>query len=224
VKRTAPALIGLSGVLATAAFSALAATTYNYTGPLYTTVSNHTTCVVGTCADYSTSMRVTGSFTVNVPLAANLSGVDISTSANLLSWSFFDGVNTISSVTPNASIYPGFFRVSTNASGNVTSATDIVVEMFTTSVGTGFSSRVNSIGVGDSAPGDYGLNNQSCLALSGNSCTNSVSDANSSDGVNFSPGSWSSPALTVPTLSKAALFILFVMCGIVGLWFSRRVR
>jgi len=181
-----------------------AATTYDYIGPPYTLLHNHTTCTLGTCNDYATSMRVTGSFTVSVPLAPNLANVDISTSANLLAWTFFDGVNTISNTTPNAYIFPGFFFVSTDTVGNVTSTTDIVVGNFTTSVGTGMNIRVNSIGVGDDAPGDYGLNNDWCMTMNGSACSNEMQDTNSSSGVNFTAGAWSTAAPPPPGFVSAA--------------------
>jgi hypothetical protein len=220
-------IIGATAAVASLlmAFPASAATTYNYVGSVYTLLMSHTTCTLGTCNDYTTSMKVTGSFTVGVPLAANLANVDISTSANLLGWTFFDGVNTISSVTPNSWIYPGFFRVSTDASGNVTT-TDIVVGDFTSAVGTGVNSRINSIGVGDDAPGDYGINNDWCVAVTGNACTTSSSDTNSSSGANFTAGVWptgaSSAAASIPALSPAALLVLIATCGLMGLALLRR--
>lgn len=213
----------IAALLVGSVASAATTTTYNYAGQPYTLFHNHTTCTLGTCVDYSTSMRVTGSFTVSTPLAPNLSHVDISTSANLLSWTFFDGVNTISSTTPNAYIYPGIFQVSTDALGNVTSATDIVVGDFIGSVGIG--SRVNAIGVGDDAPGDYGLNNDSCNVVTGNACTNETSDTNASSGLNFIAGAWTTPLmpLTVPALSPTTLLILIAACGVVGLFLLRRL-
>lgn len=113
-------LLCLLGVMLASA-SAWSAT-YVYAGPPYTTVGGI----------YTTSMRITGSFTTVNPLAPNLSNVEIGPSGQNLvtSWSFSDGVTTFANI--NSSIYanedlptPSFngldFTVSTNATGNIVS-------------------------------------------------------------------------------------------------------
>lgn len=95
------------------------ATTYYYTGQVFIQKTDHTTCTIGTCADYNTTTnKVTGSFTVNAPLAANLALSDIS--AAVTSYSFNDGINTFTSTDPKARIH--YFSLSTDGSGQIVSA------------------------------------------------------------------------------------------------------
>jgi len=91
--------------------------TYVYAGPPYTTVGGI----------YTTSMRITGSFTTANPLPPNLSNVEIGPyGQNLVtSWSFNNGVTTFT--TANSSIalprwtgVYGDFVVSTDVAGNIT--------------------------------------------------------------------------------------------------------
>jgi hypothetical protein len=63
---------------------------YTYTGRLFTIIGDSTT-PAGT---YTTSMSVSGSFTVANPLAANLVNSDIA--GSVLDFSFFDGRTTLS--------------------------------------------------------------------------------------------------------------------------------
>ena len=66
--------------------------------------------------DYTTDMRVTGSFTTSIPIPPNVSNFDLS--GILTSWSFNDGVQTITNV--NGVIpAPPQSDVSTDASGNI---------------------------------------------------------------------------------------------------------
>ncbi len=76
-------------------------TIYTYTGNPFTTVDG----------EFTTSMRITGSFTLDVPLADNLSGVQITPT----DYSFFNGIVT-DFKEPIAS---GDFFVSTNGTGAI---------------------------------------------------------------------------------------------------------
>lgn len=88
--------------------------TYTYTGSVFTSASGA----------YTTSMRISGSFTTNAPLAANLPGTEIGPSgADLVtSWSFTDGVNTFNEVN-SMELYgdSAFFSVATDSNGQITS-------------------------------------------------------------------------------------------------------
>lgn len=108
-------------LLAIVASSAALSATYVYSGPPYTTVGGI----------YTTSMRITGSFTTANPLAPNLSNVEIGPNGlNLVtSWSFSNGVATFT--TDNSDPYSnpcldpciainGDFLVSTDVVGNIT--------------------------------------------------------------------------------------------------------
>jgi hypothetical protein len=92
-----------------------AAVTYTYAGANYSHFIPFTSCTIGTCANFTTSMNVQGSFTTSVPLAANLTFQDIS--AQLLSYSFTDGLDTFTNTDPNTRIW--FFTVSTDGVGRI---------------------------------------------------------------------------------------------------------
>ena len=99
------------------------ATTYTFASGNYTTVTNFTACATGPCANYTTSMQTSGSFTTAAPLAANLANQNIF--AQVTSFSLSDGIVTYSSADPNSRVYS--FVVSTNAAGQITSS-QIVLE------------------------------------------------------------------------------------------------
>ena len=88
---------------------------YTYTGPNFTTVYG----------SYTTSDRVTGSITLASPLAPS----QIVTMIPILSFSFTDGVQTITNTTPNLLEVQDDFT--TNASGAITAA-DVVLVTGTT--------------------------------------------------------------------------------------------
>jgi len=103
----------LTLLLAGLALPALA-TTYTYAGASYTSTNPFIPpCAAGLCANYTTAMRLTGSFTTATPLAADLANVDIR--AQVTAFSFTDGINTYSSSDPNARMI--LFNASTDSAG-----------------------------------------------------------------------------------------------------------
>ncbi len=108
--------IGLA-VVVSAALSALgptnagANTVYSYTGNNYTFTSDGTP----PSGAYDATMSVSGSFTLALPLAANLPYASIKLS--ILSFSFFDGRNTITNLNQDASVTS--FNVTTDAAGMI---------------------------------------------------------------------------------------------------------
>lgn len=104
-------------LLAMVASGAALSATYVYTGPYYTTV----------IGNYTTSMRITGSFITANPLPPNLSNVEVGPyGQNLVtSWSVNNGVTTFTNYNsaPNSDVSIGFngdFVVSTDGVGNIT--------------------------------------------------------------------------------------------------------
>lgn len=95
--------------------SVATATTYQYTGPAYTTAGGV----------YTTSMRVTGTFTTAKPLQANMPPTAIGPGGSDLvtAWSFNDGVNTFTQA-DSMVIFgdPMSFTVGTDADGNINTA------------------------------------------------------------------------------------------------------
>jgi hypothetical protein len=171
--------------------------TYSYTSPLFSDVSDNTTCAVGTCATYTTAMRVTGSFTTPAPLPPNLTSANITSAVS--SYSFDDGVNTIGSSDPDARIR--FFNVTTDGSGAITDALIVVHQWTTGSNPHGTADRLDQILIG---PDSIGVNNGFCPGgVSGvtDVCGDplAASDTNTSLGGTPDDGTWTSPAPQPPT-------------------------
>ena len=89
---------------------AMANEVYTYTGN-----TMNVTYVSG--GGYTTTDKVTGSFITSSPLAANLALADIS----FLSYSFNDGVQTMTNTNSSEYGSPNGFEIATDASGNITS-------------------------------------------------------------------------------------------------------
>jgi len=102
-------LLGVSGLVLSLSASARANVIYTYTGNPFTTVQ----------APYTTADRVTATMTLPNPLAANLSNVDVT--ANLVSLSMSDGVQTLDLANPGPGTNPFIIaEFSTDSSGNIT--------------------------------------------------------------------------------------------------------
>jgi hypothetical protein len=86
-----------------------AAVVYNYSGNNYTTIVDDPTLL----GAYSTNERVTGSFTLANPLAANLN-LALFTAPSFIDASFSDGRSTLNLGQLQ------LFRISTDAAGNIT--------------------------------------------------------------------------------------------------------
>jgi len=200
--------------------------TYVYTGLNYTNFINHTTCTAGTCADYTTSMSATGSFTTAIPLAPNLSAVEIA--PLVTSYSFFDGLNTYTSGDPNGRIYQ--FQVSTDASGAIVAAgTTVTLHTWTTgSSPHAAGDRFNEVFLQSS--GDAASNNMTCAGVGTSSagdpdtCSGIAVNTDLSQATNFSPGAWvaSVGAIEVPTVSIWGLTALGSILLAVGVGLLRR--
>lgn len=208
---------------------ALTPTTYVYTGGTYTTINNHTTCLVGACADYTPAMRVTGSFTTVDRIPANFALADVT--GLVASYSFSDGVRTIAGGAPLARL--AAFQVGTDA-GGVPVDSLIVVEQWQGPAPHGAGSRFDMITVpaaGASAgtnidcPSGASISPQNgtpdiCLSLS------TVSDTS----LALAPGGgWSiasapsqGGATPVPTLAETLLALLAVVLAAAGARAARR--
>jgi hypothetical protein len=90
--------------------SARAAVTYTYVGHDFTDV----------VSPYTTADKVTGSFALAAALSDDLSNYDIPRSS-ILSFSFSDGVQTITNTTPDTGPVSFFDDISTNGEGDITS-------------------------------------------------------------------------------------------------------
>lgn len=211
-------MLTLAAVLTT---PGLWATTYTFTGPNYTSRLNFTSCAIGTCANFTTSMSVSGSFTTASPLAANFSFQNIV--AQVTSYSFSDGLDNFNSTDPNARAYE--FLVSTNASGQISSYA-ILLEVWTSGTSPhAAADRFNYVFATNGSTS--GLRNDNCTEVgagvsgAADSCFGDSSDASRSAA--SSPGGSWVVSTAVPAVSEWGLMTLAVMLGIVA-WLSLRRR
>jgi hypothetical protein len=202
------------------------ATTYTFTSANYGAFGNYTSpCATGPCANYTSAMDITGSFTTASPLAANLASQDIT--SQVVSYSFFDGITTYTNTSPNARIYE--FFVATGGSGQITT-TAILLEIWQTGASphaAGNRVALVVVGVGTTPPEAF--NNFPCSTV-GTSPFSGVSDAciagtldAATSTANASSGTWTIAAPTVPALGKPGILFLaalLVLCA----WYSLRRR
>ncbi len=189
---------------------ASAATIYTYTGQLFAFVTNNPAQPLS----YDKTMSVTGSFTVASPLAAGLSLQDIS--ADLLSFSFNDGLGTLTNA--NAQ---GSFVVTTDASGALTQW----LIQIATPLEIGFNEEIDTLNFfpGGGKDVDDQADVFDCTQISGGGkCT--LFAENSADSP-LNPGTWSAAAEPPPpTPLPAALPLFATGLGIMGLFGWRRKR
>lgn len=225
-RRFLPALLCLlTGLLS----GSVGAATYTYTGGLYPAVANFTPpCSAGPCADYSTSMRVTGWFTTAVPLATNLASQDVT--SLVTSYSFSDGINTIASSDPNARIYLPFV-ISTDGSGNIVPASSSLSVMLW-ETGTAPHNAADRLSYIDPTGGSNAVNNNGCatvgLSIAGtpDSCSGITGDAAMSV-ADVPAGTWvftnpSANPSTVPTLSEWAVILLSLLLAVGSPFLNRK--
>jgi hypothetical protein len=217
MKQRLPVIAGLLGLFVSSGLWAQA-TTYTYTGPVWTTFGNFTApCGTGPCANYPAGSKLTGQFTTAAPLASNLDVGNIF--PQVISFSFNDGLDTFSSADPN--VRGWFFLVGTDASGNITLAGGgIALTLWQTgpsphAVGNRIAETVIGANFGVSN------NNESCMTVGASpstgvtdSCTAASSDSSTSHASAEAAGTWvksSGPAvasLAVPTFSFWAMVLL----------------
>jgi hypothetical protein len=191
------------------ALPAFASATYTFTGPQFTTFTG-----IG----YTPAMRVTGSFTTVVPLPPNMPNTNIA--AQVTSYSFFDGVNTIASSDPN-SVVLSFFAT-TDGAGQLTSAATLDVERWVTTPGVG--NLFNFIFIDNGGGESGGVTNAQCASLSGSACTGYITLLGSGSTSLASPGVWTSAisSITVPTLQPWGIVILALLVMTLAVAFLRR--
>lgn len=105
---------------------AQAATSYRFTSPVYTSVTNFTPpCgpFDGTCQTLAAGERVRGTFTTTAPLPANLS-IATNSYGLVSGWSFSNGTITLTPASPGVRVLN--FRLATNSAGEIT---DSLVEI-----------------------------------------------------------------------------------------------
>lgn len=212
------------GTLAVFAFATLAeATTYSYTGPVLSVLTNFPgPCGAPPCTNYTGTSHVTGSLTTAAPLAANLpAGTNIS--GLVTSFSFADGLNTYSSSDPNTRRFE--VLAGTDGTGNIAGA-DILLEIWQS--GTSPHSAADRFSLIEFGGGtlDRGVNNAPCSLVgaapaSVDACISASADLSTSQehAAAVGGGAWlvgagpgpSVAAVGIPTLAEWALALLAVL-------------
>lgn len=213
---------------------ALSPTTYAFTSTLYSAVANHTTCAVGACADYLTSMRLAGTVTLVDRLPANASLVDFS--GLVSAYGFSDGVHTISDANPNARIL--MFTAQTDGAG-VPSTTQLALEQWQGAGPHGTGDRLDLIGV-FGGTGGSAVANALCPAAAAQSpltgapdvCISPTTSTDSSLAFASNGGAWSiagvgpgggqGSAAPVPSLAPWMLAVLSILLVAAGIGTARR--
>lgn len=228
--RAFAAMAGATVLSLTAAAPAAAQAVYRIESGTYSTVNDMGgVCSIGPCSPYSLADKVTGTFTVATPFAANLTNFDFGPS--LQGFSFDDGAVLYNSTDPRARI--GEARVSTDASGNIT-AYRLVFEVLH---GAGSSYPVNDYGdlearfsyfLYEGGFAAAGRNNNVCLIRSGSSAASGPGTCLPSNGAPgndidassrftgaatpFTPVLLSyTPPAPVPTMTEWAMILLGVL-------------
>ncbi len=178
------------------------AVVYNYTGLNFNDVSGA----------YTTSMRVTGSFSTSTPIPPN--SVNFDATGIVTSWSFSDGLQTIDNT--NGVIGSNSFIFTTDGAGNITAADIFVVS----------SPLATEVGQTEDIIGTFTLGNDHaaidavCAAVSDGICNifGKPEDLAFADNT----GVWARLAATVdiPTLSTWGIAALILLLGTFA--FSRR--
>jgi len=196
-------------------------TIYTFTGPTYTSISNYASCSAPNCSTYTASMRTTGSFTVSSPLQPNLSMSDIS--PQVLSWSFNDGANTISS--SGRSAWSPSIKISTDSNGYIISSIINLSNWQTTAGVNKYLNRV-LIGTGGGASNSAYLCNE---IINSTECGIVSSNPSSSQALYNTDGAWVSsttpiPSNPIPTMSEWAQIAMMLIIIATAGWHTRGIK
>lgn len=195
------------------------AASYNYTGSNYVTPFACTRpCATGagTCANHTTSMHVTGSFTVNTALPVGVTNSDIT--SLLASFSFSDGLGTFASTDPKVRVLS--FRVTTNSAGRLVNVSFQIMKWTSGALPHVAGSRLDFVSGGE---GKVAYHNAYCSMPAGSdACGDAGFELDSSTSrVSYASGSWADTAAT-PTLSEWGLLALAGLMGAYGWRLIRR--
>lgn len=205
---------------------ATSAATYTFTGSNYVAPANFTPpCGTGSCANFTTAMHLSGTFSTSTRPPANAVGVDIT--AILASGSFNDGLTTYAGIDPGLRVYQ--FQVVTDANSVITDQFILIERWQDGSAG--------PHAVGDRfdyfiiAPGGSTqvFHNRQCTAVGaapsgvGDACTGDLADGSDSLAASGAgPVMALAPGAAVPTLGEYALLLLAALMGIFGMYGVRR--
>ncbi|MDD2925013.1 IPTL-CTERM sorting domain-containing protein [Rhodoferax sp.] len=195
----------------------------------YATINNHTTSALGSVGNYLNTMKVTGTLTTVGPLAPNLAAANIA--PQVTAFSFSDGLTTFASTDANVRM-PGNIMVSTNATGQITSASVSVERWQAGAAPHAVNDRLDYLSL--SGISTTVAHNFKCLTIgvswgTADYCTFLGTDTNASTASVSDGGAWSIAAIvsavaTVPTLSEWGVIILVALMAMLGLVHARRTQ
>lgn len=146
---------------------------YSYTGSLFSSASGA----------YRNTMRITGSITTSVPIP--LSSIDFNIATIATSWSFSDGVQTITSADGVIDAQPSIpVKFDTDGAGNITAA---LIWFYDDPITTVIGGTNKLIALFDNAPTSFAATAATCVSLNAGVCEN-YSGGTESGGVNALSG------------------------------------
>ena len=200
-------------------------TQYTYTSQNYSSFYNYSACNTGPCANFTSSMAMTLTFSVATALAPNLSSQQIV--GQVTSFTASDGLTTFNSSDPNVRVWD--FTVSTNATGHVTQSS-IVLELWRS--GTSPHSTSNRIDLAQIVPNPDVYYNTACESYgsgpAGMSDTCAIAQQDNATGeATALSGTWSQStsqsAIAAPTLGEWGEISLSFLLLLAACWqLSRR--
>lgn len=206
----------LLAVIATS--TACADVTYKLISSNYTSGIDYTPpCQAPVCANYNTSMRMSGDFSVITALPPNLNNQDIT--PLLIRYRFNDGINTYLNSGP-AKI--SSFKVTTDATGTIT---DTVIDLYQWQTEPNAGGYFNCVEIYGSRL--EGHNARICLTVSGSNCTSWTNDSSTSIQFTDNPATWlqsSTPPNPIPTLSEWAQMVMMLMMLVTAGRYGRRLK
>lgn len=205
---------------------------YTYATASYTNFNDFggpcVTVPTTTCAPYTSSLRIVGSFATEVPIASNLRQENVF--SQVTRYSFNDGLRDYSSSDLNTRAVA--FYVSTNAAGQIISTEIVLQKWLTGSAPHAVGDRISLITVYSNAAYDFALGNMHC-ALVGpvyatgatDACDATQTDV-SSVGASVVGGKWiqSVEYFAVPALEMRSLALLVFLLVITLILVERRTR
>ncbi len=186
---------------------------------VYTAGSNYASAT----GVYTTAMTISGSITTSVPLAANLTNVNIGPSGSNLvtAWSFNDGINTLTNL--NSVVYaanPSNFIVSTNASGQLTAFLFVVISPPPPNT---VGQAMNVIAVGNTSPFQQGVTAAPCNTVTTNACSSLTTFPNSGYSATTA-GAFALVATAVPAPMLTPALLALLTLTLLAFVYARRTR
>lgn len=229
----------MSKILFATAFALATGTSFgatvniNSTGN-YATITNYTLCTSAPstlCANFLGSHHVTGTFTTAGPLPASATNLEIG--STVTSYSFSSGLDTVASGDANARL--SSLRISTDASGNITSIDLLQAVLWVTGVAPHTTAdRYSAVAIGGSSgtsshnsgcqtvgPGNSGVTDTCLNAVLGDTSRSTANGAPLSVAMAAVPASAAAP---IPTLSEWGLILMTSLMGMFGVARLRRQR